>query len=75
MGRITNFRNLNRMNIYLSDAMSIAGPMDFRQFVTLEEEYDPDILMMRYETFYPGQLTQHPEEDRCTKRFSSLREG
>lgn len=69
MWRITNYRNLNRMKIYDNDAMKIAGPVDFRQFVNGYEEYDPEYLLMPYETFYPGQITQHPENDRCTKRY------
>lgn len=33
MGRITNYRNLNRMRLYDSYAINIAGPIDFRQLL------------------------------------------
>ena len=39
--RITSFKNLNRMRIYNSDPMDIAGPIDFRQLIIGKEEYDP----------------------------------
>ena len=65
MLRINNFRNLNRMKIYSQLALSIAGPVDFRQLLIGQEEYDPQIILMPYETFYPGQ-TDHPDGDLCT---------
>ena len=37
IARINNFRNLNRMNIFSWYAISVAGPIDFRQFVLPEE--------------------------------------
>ena len=70
MLRVTGFRNLNRMRIYQRDPMDIAGPVDFRQVMTGYEEYNPDILVMSYETFYPGQLGQHPAGDLCTKELT-----
>ena len=33
MLRINNYRNLNRMRIYITDALNIAGPVDFRQLL------------------------------------------
>ena len=57
MRRINNFRNLNRMRIYDSYALSIAGPIDFRQLLVGQEEYDPGVLTLPYETFYPAQVT------------------
>ena len=33
MLRINNYRNLNRMRIYIRDALNIAGPVDFRQLL------------------------------------------
>lgn len=33
MWKITNFKNLNRMQIYRAYAISIAGPIDFRQLL------------------------------------------
>jgi hypothetical protein len=72
MWRITNYRNINRMRLYHPYASSIAGPIDFRQFIIGQEEYDPQTLCMPYETFYPAQVTEHPEKDRCTKRKEEL---
>lgn len=54
--RVTNYRNLNRMQIYYQDALTIAGPIDFRQIVVGDEEQDPGILLIHYEYFYPGEL-------------------
>jgi hypothetical protein len=45
--------NTNRYNIFLRDALEIAGPHDFRWLVRGAEEYDPDYLIMDYEAFYP----------------------
>lgn len=56
MLRINNYRNLNRMRIYDSYASSIAGPIDFRQLLVGQEEYDRDVLTMPYDTFYPAQV-------------------
>jgi hypothetical protein len=33
LGRINNYRNLNRMRIYIVNAFNIAGPVDFRQLL------------------------------------------
>jgi hypothetical protein len=33
--------------------MQIAGPYDFRQYIQGEDEYDPDILTMGFEYFFP----------------------
>ena len=65
--RITNFKNLNRMRIYDYDPMDIAGPIDFRQLVSGRDEYDPNVLILSYESFYPAQLTQHPARDMCVR--------
>jgi hypothetical protein len=35
--RINSFRNLNRMRIYQTDALTIAGPVDFRQLLVGQE--------------------------------------
>ena len=72
MMRINRFQNLNRMRIYWSDPMVIAGPVDFRQLVVGQEEFDPEYLILPYETFYPGQVGQHPENDLCTKRKKNI---
>ena len=48
MERINNYRNLNRMRIYIPDAMNIAGPVDFRQLLVGQEEYDSDVLILPY---------------------------
>jgi len=71
--RITNFRNINRMRIYDNYAMIVAGPIDFNQLLVGQEEYDPDIILMPYETFYPAQLIQHPLGDMCTLRYEELK--
>lgn len=44
--RIISHVNTNKYNIYLRDAVMIAGPNDFRHFIQGNEEYDPDILLM-----------------------------
>jgi hypothetical protein len=72
MWRITNYRNLNRMRIYLNYAPAIAGPIDFRQFLIGQEEYDKDVLCLPYESFYPAQVTEHPLKDLCTKQKQDL---
>jgi len=74
MLRINNYRNLNRMRIYDNYASGIAGPIDFRQLLIGQEEYDPDVLTLSYETFYPAQVTEHPLKDLCTKREEDLLE-
>jgi hypothetical protein len=51
--RELSFNNTNRYNIFLRDALEIAGPHDFRWLVRGAEEYDPDYLIMDYEAFYP----------------------
>ena len=45
--------NTNRFNIWYKDALSIAGPHNFRYLVRGMEEYDPDYLIMAYDSFYP----------------------
>jgi hypothetical protein len=52
--REISLNNTNRYNIFLRDAMEIAGPHDFRWIVRGVEEYDPDYLILDYETFYPA---------------------
>lgn len=36
------------MRIYSDDALSIAGPVDFRQLLVGQEEFDPDIILIPY---------------------------
>ena len=38
-----------------------------------QEEYDPNILTLPYETFYPGILGQHVDGDLCTKTKEELK--
>ena len=59
--KITGYANINRMRIYQQNPLSIAGPVDFRQLLIGQEEYDPDVLILPYESFYPGQIEQHPD--------------
>lgn len=73
--RVTNFPNLNRMRIYEKNALAIAGPIDFRQVVDGYEEYDPDILIIQFEYFYPGQVGRPPFGDLRTKYTQELEEG
>lgn len=51
--RIISHYNTNRYNIFHRDAMQIAGPYDFRQYIQGFDEYDPDILVMGFEYFFP----------------------
>jgi hypothetical protein len=51
--RIISHNNTNHYNIYLRDALEIAGPHNFRWTVRGMEEYDPDYLIMNYDAFYP----------------------
>ena len=55
------------MRIYSDIALSIAGPFDFRQIVKGMEVYDPEILMLPFESFYPGQANRPPLDDLCTR--------
>jgi hypothetical protein len=55
------------MKIYEGFPFDIAGPVDFRRVVDRDEEYDPESLILSFETFYPGQLGQHPAGDLCTE--------
>lgn len=48
MLRINNYRNLNRMRIYIRDALNIAGPIDFRQLLIGQDEFDKEILVLPY---------------------------
>lgn len=73
--RITGYRNVNRMQIYSDVALNIAGPFDFRQVVNGMEEYSPDILMLPFEIFYPGQIDRPPFDDLCTVYKKDLKEG
>lgn len=68
IARINNYRNLNRMRIFVWDSTSVAGPIDFRQFILPHEQNDPDILILPYDSFYPAQIAEHPLKDRCTIR-------
>jgi hypothetical protein len=36
------------MRIHSSDPLSIAGPVDFRQLLIGQEEFDPEIILMPY---------------------------
>ena len=63
--RINNFRNLNRMRIFTGDPFPIAGPIDWRQVVHRQEEYNPEFLMVPLERFNPGPFYFHPEPDVC----------
>ena len=65
--RIVNYPNVNKMRIYEQNALKIAGPVDFRQTVIGDEEYDPEILLMAYDLWVPGAIGRYPYEDRCTK--------
>ena len=56
------------MRVFESDPFTIAGPVDFRQVVRKQEEYDPQNLMILYETFNPGPWFFHPEGDLCLKK-------
>ena len=51
--RIISHYNINRYNIYQKDASQIAGPYNFRQYVLTTDEYNPDILMLPFEYFFP----------------------
>ncbi len=51
--RIISPNNTNRYNLWLKDALEIAGPNNFRWTVRGMEEYDPDYLIMEYDAFYP----------------------
>jgi hypothetical protein len=52
--RIVGYKNLNRMRMYQSWPFDIAGPIDFRKLVINDEEYNPQSLILAFETFYPG---------------------
>jgi len=60
------------MRIYSNYASSIAGPIDFRQYIIGQEEYDPDILTMPYESLYPAQAAEHPNKDLCLKKKEEI---
>ena len=51
--RIIQPNNTNRYNIFLRDAMEIAGPANFRHFIKGAEEFDEDILLLDFDAFYP----------------------
>ena len=51
--RIISSYNTNRYNIFHKEAQQIAGPYDFIQFIQGYEEYDPDVLIMGFDKFYP----------------------
>ena len=46
--RYISINNTNHYNLFLRDAMEIAGPSDFRWTVRGLEEYDPDYLILDY---------------------------
>jgi len=54
------------MRMYQSFPFDIAGPIDFRKLVVKDEEYSSESLVLAFETFYPGELGQHPAGDLCT---------
>lgn len=51
--RIISHNNTNRYNLWKRNALDIAGPNNFRWLIRGMEQYDPDILIMNLETFYP----------------------
>ena len=53
------------MRIFSGDPFPIAGPIDWRQVVHGQEEYDPESLMVPKERFNPAALSFHPEPDAC----------
>lgn len=50
--------------------MYIAGPYDFRQYIQGYDEYDSDVLIMGFDTFYPMdyRLTYSYFESYCAVR-------
>ena len=74
MLRVSNYRNVNRMQMYHRNALYIAGPTDFRQVLQGEEEYSSDILLMHIEYFYPAEK-ERVYPDYCLKRKEEVREG
>ena len=44
----------NRQNLWLQNAIEIVGPNAFRESIRGYEEYDPDYLLLNYETFAPA---------------------
>lgn len=44
----------NRANIWEQNPYAIAGPNAFREVIRGQEEYDPDYLVLRLESFYPN---------------------
>lgn len=75
--RIINHRNTNNYNIFLRDAMQIAGPYDFRQYIQGYEEYDPDVLVLGFDSFYPMdyRLSYNVYDSYCAVRSEYVREG
>lgn len=72
--RVSNYRNINRMRYYHYWAVTIAGPIDFRQVLAGDQEQDPRILIVHFEYFYPGQAS-HPYGDQCLKRKHEIQKG
>jgi hypothetical protein len=57
--------------------MYIAGPYDFRQYIQGYDEYDPDFLIMGFDTFYPMdyRLTYNYFDSYCGVRSEYVKEG
>lgn len=73
--RVSNYRNVNRMRFYHQWAVTIAGPIDFRQVIYGDEEAHPNILMIHFEYYYPAQASHYPYGDRCLKKVEDVKEG
>ena len=75
--RIISHYNTNCYNIYQQDAMQIAGPYDFIRYIQGYDEYDPDVLIMNFETFYPNDysLLYSYIESRCAVKQEYVQEG
>ena len=57
--------------------MQIAGPYDFIRYIQGYDEYDPDVLIMNFETFYPNDysLLYSYIESRCAVKQEYVQEG
>jgi hypothetical protein len=74
--RAISYFNTNRYNIFLRNALDIAGPDDFKQLVLGGEEYDPDYLVLRFDVFYPmAYRLPNSFETYCAIQKELLEEG
>jgi hypothetical protein len=74
LARKNAFNNTNHWNIFLRDALEIAGPHDFRWAVRGMEEYDPDYLILDFDAFYPADYSlEFPFWTKCSASVSWLR--